>query len=45
MRVSPIKGVVRFGEKGNLSLRYVKPFEVIEVVGPVAFRVALLIIA
>ncbi|GKA51244.1 putative reverse transcriptase domain-containing protein [Tanacetum coccineum] len=31
------KGVVRFGRKGKLALRYVGPFEIMERVGPVAY--------
>jgi hypothetical protein len=41
LKVSPMKGVIRFGKKGKLSPRYVCPFEVKEVVGQVAYRVAL----
>jgi hypothetical protein len=40
-KVSPIKGVMRFSKKGKLSPRYVGPFLVTEVVGPVAYRVKL----
>jgi hypothetical protein len=36
-----MKGVMQFGKKGKLSLRYVDPFLVTEVVGPVAYRVEL----
>ncbi|GKF45066.1 hypothetical protein Tco_0131618 [Tanacetum coccineum] len=35
LKVSPWKGVVRFGKKGKLAPRYVGPFEIIECVGPV----------
>nr|GEW02482.1 hypothetical protein [Tanacetum cinerariifolium] len=31
------KGVVRFGKKGKLAPRFVRPFEIIEKVGPVAY--------
>ncbi|WMV37838.1 hypothetical protein MTR67_031223 [Solanum verrucosum] len=27
LKVSPMKGVMRFGKKGKLSLRYIGPFE------------------
>uniref|UniRef100_A0A2N9IT26 Integrase catalytic domain-containing protein n=1 Tax=Fagus sylvatica TaxID=28930 RepID=A0A2N9IT26_FAGSY len=41
LKVSPWKGVARFGKKGKLSLRYVGSFEILERVGPVAYRLAL----
>ena len=41
LRVSPWKGVVRFGKKGKLSPRYVGPFEIVERVGKVAFKLDL----
>jgi hypothetical protein len=41
LKVSPMKGVFRFDKKGKLSPRYVGPFEVNEIVGPVAYRVVL----
>nr|GEW60824.1 hypothetical protein [Tanacetum cinerariifolium] len=37
-KVSPWKGVVRFGKKGKLAPRFVGHFEIIEKVGPVAYR-------
>ncbi|GKB24460.1 hypothetical protein Tco_0863861 [Tanacetum coccineum] len=41
LKVSPWKGVVRFGKKGKLSPRFVRPFEIIEKVGPVAYQLDL----
>jgi hypothetical protein len=41
LRVSPTKGVQRFGIKGKLAPRYVGPFEISEAFGPVAYRIRL----
>ncbi|GKC50797.1 putative reverse transcriptase domain-containing protein [Tanacetum coccineum] len=41
LKVSPWKGVVRFRKKGKLAPRFVGPFEIIEKVGSVAYRLDL----
>ena len=41
IKVSPWKGIMRFGKKGKLSPRYVGPYEVLERVGELAYRLAL----
>ena len=41
LKVSPWKKVMRFGKKGELSPRFIGPYEVIEKVGPIAYRLAL----
>ena len=41
LRVSPTRGVRRFGLKGKLSPRFVGPFEILERVGERAYRLAL----
>ncbi|GJR86404.1 putative reverse transcriptase domain-containing protein [Tanacetum coccineum] len=41
LKVSPWKGVVRFGKKGKLAPRYVGLFEILERIGPVAYRLRL----
>ena len=35
--------VVRFGKQGELSPRYIEPFEILEMVGTVAYRLVLLL--
>ncbi|XP_069144426.1 uncharacterized protein [Solanum lycopersicum] len=40
-KISPMKGVMRFGRKGKLSLRYVGPYEILQCVGEVAYVLAL----
>ncbi|GJS59533.1 putative reverse transcriptase domain-containing protein [Tanacetum coccineum] len=41
LKVSPWKGVVHFRKKGKLAPRFVGPFEIIEKVGRVAYRLDL----
>ena len=41
LRVSPMRGVNRFGVKGKLKPRFVGPFEVTARVGDVSYRLAL----
>jgi hypothetical protein len=41
LKVAPWKGTVRFGKRGKLNPRYVGPFEIIERVGEVAYRLKL----
>ena len=41
LKVMPKRGVVRFGKRGNLAPKYIGPFEIIERVGTVVYRLAL----
>ncbi|KAH9685255.1 Endonuclease [Citrus sinensis] len=41
IRISPWKGVLRFGKRGKLSPRYIGPYEIVERIGPLAYRLAL----
>nr|GFA59334.1 putative reverse transcriptase domain-containing protein [Tanacetum cinerariifolium] len=41
LKVSPWKGVIRLGKKCKLAPRYVRPFEILKKIGPVAYRLRL----
>ena len=41
LKISPTRGVIRFGSRGKLSPKFIGPFENLERVGAVAYRLAL----
>ena len=41
LKISPMKGVMKFCRKGKLSLRYVGPYEIPQRMGEVAYELAL----
>ena len=41
MRISSWKGVLGFGKRGNLSPRYIGPYNIVERIGEVAYRLEL----
>ncbi|GKF62301.1 hypothetical protein Tco_0182355 [Tanacetum coccineum] len=42
LKVSPWKGVIRFGNRGKLNPRYIGTFKIIDKVGTIAYRLELL---
>ena len=41
LKVMPKRGVVRFGKRGKLSPRFIWPFEILERIGTIAYRLEL----
>ena len=41
LKVSLVRGTLRFGQKGKLSRRFIGPYEILSRIGDMAYRLAL----
>ncbi|XP_022973087.1 uncharacterized protein LOC111471618 [Cucurbita maxima] len=41
LKVAPVRGVLQFGKRGKLSPRFIGSFEILERIGPIAYKLAL----
>ena len=41
LKISPMKGIMRFGRKGKLSPRFIGPYQILNRVGNAAYRLYL----
>ena len=41
LKLAPIKWILKFGHKGKLTQRFIRPFEILDRIGPLAYKLAL----